>query len=113
MSTSLRIEAADRNVRVTALCPAAIDTPLLDRDNLPELPHISWHPNIRRYLARLVGSPYPAAKFAEQALDGVERNKAIVVIPARARLAWRLTRLAPQLVERLALKGVRAERAER
>ena len=84
-----------------------------DCDNLPGLPSVSSHPNIRRYLGRLAGSPYPVAKFAEQALDGVEQNKAIVVIPARARLAWRMGRLAPELVERMVLKALRAERAGR
>ncbi|MCJ0764399.1 SDR family NAD(P)-dependent oxidoreductase [Variovorax terrae] len=113
LSTSLRIEAATRGVRVSALCPAAIETPLLDSKGAPDLPAPIWVPDMRRFLTRLAGPPHPVAAFAEEALDAIERNQAIIVVPGRARVAWRLARLFPGLVERLALSAVQAERADR
>jgi NAD(P)-dependent dehydrogenase (short-subunit alcohol dehydrogenase family) len=113
LSTSLRGEAADYGVRVSVVCPSAVETPLLDRDNPADLPAISWKPDMRRYLERLAGPPCSAELFAREALDGVGRNKAVIVIPARARIAWRMGRLFPGLVDQLVLRAVRAERVER
>lgn len=110
LSTSLRVEAADYGVRVSVVCPAAVETPLLDRDNPADLPAISWRPNMRRHLERLAGPPVSAESVAEEALAGVAKNKAIIVVPARARLAWRLMRIAPGLVEAMAIRATRAER---
>ncbi len=54
LSLSLRVEAAAFGVRVSALCPSAVDTPILDARNPPDLPQ-SWVPDIRTYLTRLGG----------------------------------------------------------
>jgi NAD(P)-dependent dehydrogenase (short-subunit alcohol dehydrogenase family) len=113
LSRSLRIEAAALGVRVSALCPAAIETPILDSDNPPDLPPVSWRPNIRRFLTRLGGPPYPVERFAEGALDAIERNVAIVVIPARTRLGLRIDQLLPSLAEKLSRDAVAAERSVR
>lgn len=110
LSTSLRIEAAARGVRVSVLCPAAIETPLLDSEGAPDLPKPAWIPDFRRFLTRLAGPPHPVEKFAEEALAAIERNRGVIVIPARARLAWRLGRLFPALAERICLGAVQAER---
>ena len=113
LTTSLRIEAAAYGVRVSALCPAAIETPLLDAENPEDLPAIAWRPDVRRFLTRLAGPPYPVEKFAKEALDGIDRNQGIIVIPARARLGWRLGRWAPGLVEKISGQVVTGERALR
>ncbi len=113
LSTSLRLEASAFGVRVSALCPAAIETPLLDSDNPADLPKLAWRPDVRRFLTALGGPPYPVEKFAEEALQGIERNQGIIVIPARARLLWRAGRWAPWLVEKVGLDAVAAERANR
>jgi NAD(P)-dependent dehydrogenase (short-subunit alcohol dehydrogenase family) len=111
LSTSLRIEAAPLGVRVCVLCPSAIETPLLDKDNPADLPPTSWRPDIRRYLTRLAGPPYPVDKTAKEALDAVERNVGVIVIPGRARAAWRVGRWLPALVEKVSGDAVAAERA--
>lgn len=112
LSTSLRIEAAARGVRVSVLCPSAIETPILDAQNPAEF-HIPWGPDLRRFLTALAGPPYPVERCAAQALDAVDRNVGVIVLPGRARLAWRLGRLWPALVERVSGKAVAAERASR
>lgn len=113
LTSSLRLEAAEHGVRVSALCPAAVETPLLDKLAPADLPAMVWVPDLRRFLTRLAGPPHPVAKFAEQALAAIERNQAIIVIPARARLVWRMSRLFPALVEKIGLAAVRAERDQR
>ncbi len=113
LSTSLRIEAAALGVRVSVACPSAIETPILDSDNPADLPAPSWRPNMRRFLTRLAGPPYPVDKSAVQILDAVARNVGVIVLPARARAAWRIGRMFPRLVERLAGNAVAAERASK
>ena len=98
LSTSLRLEAAGHGVRVSAICPAAIETPMLDAENPADLPNLAWRGNVRRYLETLAGPPYPADKMAEDALRGLERNQGVIVIPARARLVVLMHRFAPALV---------------
>lgn len=113
LSTSIRIEAKAFGVRVSVLCPAAVETPLLDSTNPQDLPDVSWRPDMRRFLTKLAGPPYPVAKLADDALRAIERNQAVIVIPGRARLAWRLGRLAPWLVETVSLGAVAAERSNK
>lgn len=113
LSSSLRIEAADRGVRVSVVCPAAIETPLLDRPNPADLPPIPWRPNMRRFLTKLCSPPYPVDRFAEEALDGVAANRGVIVIPSRARLAWKIVRWLPSLAEWNAREVVRGERRSR
>jgi NAD(P)-dependent dehydrogenase (short-subunit alcohol dehydrogenase family) len=113
LSTSLRLEAASYGVRVSVLCPAAVETSLLDTPNPADLPAIPWCPDLRRYLGRLTGPPYPVARAAEEALDAVARNHGIIVLPARARLAWRLGRFAPWLAQRITVARLAEERRNR
>lgn len=113
LSNSLRIEAKRYGVRVSVLCPAAIETPLLDSMNPADLAAVPWTPDIRRFLTNLAGPPYPADAFAAEALAAIERNAAVIVIPGRARLAWRLGRLFPALAERASGHFVELERRGR
>lgn len=111
LSTSMRIEAAPLGVRVSVLCPSAIETPILDSGNPADLPATRWRPDLRRFLTRLAGPPYPVERLAEEALDALARNVPVIVIPGRARAAWRIGRVVPALVEKLAGAAVAAERS--
>lgn len=98
LSESLRMEGAEHGVRVSVVCPGVIDTPLLDKGNPPDLPEISHAPNARRLLTKMIGGAYPAASLAEDVLDGVARNRPIIVTPLHARIPWRLYRMSPRLM---------------
>jgi NAD(P)-dependent dehydrogenase (short-subunit alcohol dehydrogenase family) len=98
LTTSMRFEAERYGVRISAICPAGVDTPMLEAPPLPGLDAIAWSPDVTRYLTRLTGTLCPVEKIAREALRGVERNKAIIIIPARARLTELVYRLAPGLV---------------
>ncbi len=113
LSHSLRIEAAAYGVRVSVLCPASVETPMLDAPPPADIKNMPWTPDVRRFLTKLAGPPYPAEKFAAEALRGVEKNAATIVAPARARLVWYLGRLAPGLVEAASQSAVASERASR
>lgn len=51
----------------------------------------------------------PADRFARDVLRGVDRGRALIVAPASARLAWRLYRLAPELMLRLSAAMTRQQ----
>lgn len=99
-------------MRVSVLCPSAIETPILESENPPEYA-IPWTPNLRRFLTALAGSPYSADKCAEETLNAIARNVPVIVLPARARLAWRVGRWFPALVEKITSGALANERAER
>ena len=43
----------------------------------------------------MIGMAYPPAVLAEDVLDGVARNRPIIVTPRHARIPWRVYRLRP------------------
>jgi NAD(P)-dependent dehydrogenase (short-subunit alcohol dehydrogenase family) len=101
LSLSLRVEARVHGVRVSVVCPGVIDTPILDSEGPPDLPRLSGAGRGREFLLHSNRGPaYPPQRLAEDVLDGVQRNRAVIVTPARARVAWLANRIAPWLVER-------------
>lgn len=113
LTKSLRLEAELYGVRVSALCPSAIDTPLLDRTEYADLPKMSWRPNVRRFLGKLGGPAYPTDRFILEALTAIEQNQDIIVLPQRARLAQFLGLFLPSLVTRLTREALAQERTDR
>jgi NAD(P)-dependent dehydrogenase (short-subunit alcohol dehydrogenase family) len=113
LSHALRVAGADHEIRVTALCPGWIDTPLLDGawpEDLPKPPSIATSPTMREGLKQAGVRIYPADRLAEDTLRGLERNKAVLVIPREWHRNWVLFRLVPGLIERNALAMTRAMR---
>ncbi len=98
LSTGLRMEGAAHGVRVSVVCPGVIDTPLLDKGNPPDLDQVTAMPNARRLLTKMIGAPYPASSLADDVLEAVVRNRAIIVTPRHARIPWRVYRLSPSLL---------------
>jgi NAD(P)-dependent dehydrogenase (short-subunit alcohol dehydrogenase family) len=102
LSTGLRAEAALHGVRVSVLCPGAIETPILDRSPDADLPVTASEPvTAREYLASLGQKPFPADDFARRALEQVAHNKSVVVLPSRAKALWYLQRFSPRLMDRV------------
>jgi NAD(P)-dependent dehydrogenase (short-subunit alcohol dehydrogenase family) len=102
LSVSLRSEARAHGVRVSAVCPGVIDTPILDSEGPPDLPRTRLAGRGRDMFAHSTRGPaYPPERLAEDVLRGVERNRAIIIAPARARAAWLANRISPRLVERI------------
>lgn len=105
LSLSLRGEAAAHGVRVSALCPGTVDTPILDKGNPVDLPETRTVDG-REFVTKIGGVPYSADALAGDVLRAVERNRAIIVAPRQARIIWRLYRAAPRLVEQMGSRNV-------
>jgi NAD(P)-dependent dehydrogenase (short-subunit alcohol dehydrogenase family) len=109
LSTSLRFEAARYGVRVSAVCPSAVNTPMLDAHAPADLERVPWRPNVRRYLERLTGPSVEPGKVACDALAGVEKNHALIIVPARAGFIALVYRLVPGLVHSIGRIVIAAE----
>jgi len=98
---SLRVEAARYGIRVSALCPGVVETPLLEGGGKfgKVLDDVTPH-KMRDMWAQM--RPMSASKFAERALEGVARNKPVIVAPLGGRLFWWCDRLSPSLGDMLA-----------
>ena len=111
ISKSLRVEAKHHGVRVSALCPGAIRTPILSggkygRTNVVGLSEEA----IRAKWEKL--RPMDVDVFARKARQAVARNEAIIVIPGWWKALWLLDRLAPSLSMALSEKGLEALRKD-
>ena len=106
LGLSLRAEAAGHGVGVTVVCPAAVDTAILDKGE------VGGFDGRHFYLdGQGVRRPLDPDVLARSVLDGVAADRALVVEPARARAQWHLQRLAPGLMDRMIARYVRAARS--
>lgn len=108
LSNTLRLEAEQYGVRVSALCPGVIRTPILTGGAFGrKLSGVSDDDILRFWSA---SRPMAPDAFAERAVRAVLRNHAIIVVPGWWKAIWYLERLSPTLsmrAARLPLKRVR------
>lgn len=112
LSLALRAEAVAHGVRVSAICPGFVDTPILDNAN-PGLPDTETARNARTSALRVQWRLYPAEALARDVLRGIAKNQALIVAPASARAAWRGVRLSPDTAVRVATRALDRLRAVR
>ncbi len=93
LSTSLRLEAASRGVRVSVLCPGVVRTAILDGGKYGKVLIDLPSGFLQRFIDRL--RPMDAGRFAEQVLRRVAADRAIIIVPGHWRLVWWLYRLSP------------------
>jgi NAD(P)-dependent dehydrogenase (short-subunit alcohol dehydrogenase family) len=105
MSLALRAEAAPQGVRVSAICPGFVDTPLLDNAN-PDLPATEAGTNARQAALKVQRKLYTPQALARDVLRGIDKNQALIVAPASARAAWRGVRLSPEGAVRVVGRGI-------
>jgi len=114
LSLSLRAEAASHGVRISALCPGLIETPILDSAGPIDLPRTSFAGHGRAFLEHAMRrKPYPVDKFAKDVLQQVSQNRAVIISPPSAQLARWMYRWAPGRFEKLGQKTVAWSRAQR
>ncbi len=106
LSLALRSEALSRGVNVLAVCPAAVETPILDKGAVGGFVG-------RDYYLRGQGMKraYDPDRLAGDTLRAVRGNKALLVVPKRAHASWLFARLAPTLLQRMSVGFVERQRA--
>jgi NAD(P)-dependent dehydrogenase (short-subunit alcohol dehydrogenase family) len=112
LSRALRNEVRDDGIRVTAVCPSFVATPLLDNLN-PGLPSTAASRQVQRLSSRTQRYLIDPDDLAEAVLRGVTRNKALVVHPRSAWVAVAAMRLAPPLLEAVTRREIRHYRSIR
>ena len=95
LTLALRIEAASDGVRASAICPGLIRTPILQNGGaygkvLTEIPQDITDARIEKM------RPMPPDRFARQAINGVARNRPIIIAPTSWKLYWLLNRISPR-----------------
>lgn len=108
LSVSLRAEAARHGVRVSALCPGVVRTPLVRSLKVLEEERF---PDRDELIAMLPFKFITPEACALAALRGVERNRGLIVVTPHAKFFWRAWRLAPSAV--LAAGGFMVRRIDR
>lgn len=108
LSKSLRVEAAQYGVRVSALCPGVIRTPILHggkygKQLQPVAPEVQ-----EKFMQQY--RPMDPSLFAERVLDALARNKPIIIVPGWWRLLWWISRLSPGLESYLVRQSYRSAR---
>ncbi len=107
LSLALRSEAASRGVGVLAICPAAVETPLLDKGAVGGFVGRDYY-----LKGQGVRTAYDSDRLAKDTLRAIERNRALLVVPRpQARAAWLFARLAPNLMQRMTIRFVERQRA--
>lgn len=100
MSMSLRAEGSDLGVKVSVVCPGFIDSNIFAATEMVNVPKSDVVDTIP---FRLVETDVAAKKI----LDGVTRNKSIIVFPAYAKFFWWLHRFQHSFSSWLSLKTIR------
>jgi len=105
LSLALRSEAAAYGVGVTAICPAAVNTPILDKGEFGKI-------RGRDYFLKGQGirKPVDPDALASRVLAAVVAGEALVVEPVQARMAYRLQRLAPSVTQKASVRFISKQR---
>ena len=96
LSRSMRVEAERHRVRVSALCPGVIRTPILTGGVYGRIsqPGLTDEDFLKAW-ERL--RPMAADEFAKRVLRAVLRNDAMIIVPGWWKAFWYMERLSPAL----------------
>jgi short-subunit dehydrogenase len=108
LSLALRTEAAAHGVGVLAVCPTAVETPILDKGAVGGPGSFNGREFYR--MGQRSKEFYDPDDLARDTLRAVARNKALLVAPRQARVAWLFARLAPGLLQRMSIGFVAKQR---
>jgi NAD(P)-dependent dehydrogenase (short-subunit alcohol dehydrogenase family) len=105
LSLALRSEAAAHNIGVLAICPAAVETPILDKGLITGI-------NGREFyrMGQRSKQFYDPDRLARDTLQAIERNRALLVVPRTAYAGWLLARYAPGLMQRMSIRFMAQQR---
>ncbi|MFB8009372.1 SDR family NAD(P)-dependent oxidoreductase [Nocardia sp. NPDC056000] len=96
LSETLAAELSGTGVSVTALCPTAVKTNILQDVSIGDENISEWGDRLLRWTGR------PPASIARTTLDAVDRGQLYVVPQIEAKLIWQSKRLLPEPYTRAA-----------
>jgi NAD(P)-dependent dehydrogenase (short-subunit alcohol dehydrogenase family) len=102
LSKAMRVEAARFGVRVSALCPGVVRTPLLSGGAIGGTVYDLSDEQQIAFWERM--KPGEVTSFARNTLDAVAKNEGIIVFPKHNRTPLALFRLLPMLEETIFAK---------
>jgi NAD(P)-dependent dehydrogenase (short-subunit alcohol dehydrogenase family) len=109
LSRALRLEAAHYGVRVTALCPGVVRTPMFT-DGAVRAGRAISEDTLKSWRSRI--TPMEPADFAKAALEGIANNRELVVVPrGLGVIAW-LFRALPFFERSVLAKEMASARVE-
>lgn len=92
LSKSLRGEVAKAGIRVSAICPGAVNTPLLTGGKFGRFHGVSG--NVARHILTPF-APMDPDRFANKVLKAVRKNKALILLPWQIKVVVPLMRCLP------------------
>jgi NAD(P)-dependent dehydrogenase (short-subunit alcohol dehydrogenase family) len=99
LSLSLRLEGIDLGVKVSAACPGYVRTNIFENASVVNMPaRAAIHGRAREQAAGLPRRMLTADQAARMILEGVARNKPVILFPAGIRWARRLYYVFPRLI---------------
>lgn len=99
LSKSMRIEGKRFGVRVSALCPGPIRTPILTGGSLGRCVYDVSDERILKWWSRI--GITELGTFTKEALAAIAKNEGIIVLPKKSRAIAALLRHFPRLEERM------------
>lgn len=87
LSNALRVEGAALGVKVSVICPGFIETPILYTSKINNFDRVKF--------LDLMPKAMSADKCAQVILNGVKRNKAIIIVTTFAKILWIIQRISP------------------
>jgi NAD(P)-dependent dehydrogenase (short-subunit alcohol dehydrogenase family) len=111
LSLSLRLEGADLGVKVSCICPGFVRTNIYQ--NAQAVGMTLPAGMSREQFAGAPAKMMAPSRAAQVILDGVARNKALIVFPASIRWARRANYFLPGLSDRILVRQMRQSRRYR
>jgi short-subunit dehydrogenase len=106
LSQGLWIEGSDLGVKVSAVCPGFIETPIFETSQMVNFDRQELLNN----LSTLGKFSISSQECARRILKGVARNKPIIVVTGLAKMFWWLSRISPTLVMKMTRKDFSKKR---
>ncbi len=91
LTRSLRIEAATLGIRVNVVCPGRLDTTLLEKSEIVNADQES-------FIAAMPLKPYPLSKAVHKIINGISRNKGVILFPWYVNALWYAERFSSRLL---------------
>ena len=104
-SLALRFEGADLGVKVSCVCPGDMKTDIYENMTVINMDLATIEHDSRR--THFLLPQWTAQRAAHEILEGVSRNRVMIVFPWIGRVVWRLHRLAPAVIYWVTLRRMR------